>query len=133
MRACFPWLEQEIALVQPRVIVALGATAAKALLGRGFSVLKDRGRAIHSRWADAVIATVHPSAVLRAPRDARDKAERAFFADLVRVAAHLRGGSKHAEVTRVVERFVEPEIRGTDRSSARQRKGERRPESRGGR
>ena len=132
VRACFPWLEQEIALVQPRVIVALGATAAKALLGRGFSVLKDRGRAIHSRWADAVIATVHPSAVLRAPRDARDKAERAFFADLVRVAAHLRGESKHAEVTRVVERFVEPEIRGTDRSrgAARQRKGERRPESR---
>src|SRR5689334_10416521 len=43
VRACFPWLEQEIAQVQPRVIVALGATAAKALLGRGFSVLKDRG------------------------------------------------------------------------------------------
>jgi DNA polymerase len=131
VRACFPWLEQEIALVQPRVIVALGATAAKALLGRGFSVLEDRGRAIHSTWADAVIATVHPSAVLRAPREARDEAERAFFADLVRVAKHLRGKSSPSDVARLVERFVEPEIRGTNRSSTRasRRKAERHTES----
>src|SRR3954466_4028732 len=51
VRACFPWLEQEIEQVQPRVIVALGATAAKALLGREFSVMKHRGRAMHSTWA----------------------------------------------------------------------------------
>src|SRR5262245_61872653 len=131
VRACFPWLEQEIALVQPRVIVALGATAAKALLGRGFSMLEDRGRAIHSTWADAVIATVHPSAVLRAPREARDEAERAFFADLMRVAKHLSGKSKHADEARVVERFVEPEIRGTtrERASVSKHKRDRRTET----
>jgi uracil-DNA glycosylase len=127
VRACFPWLEQEIALVQPRVIVALGATAAKALLGKSFSVMKERGRAIRSTWADAVIATVHPSAVLRAPRDTREEAEKAFFKDLVSVAKHLKGPSRATEVERVVEQFVEPEIRGRTRAHGASRKGERRP------
>jgi uracil-DNA glycosylase family protein len=89
IRACFPWLEQEIAVVQPRVIVPLGATAAKALLGKSFSVLKERGRVVRSDWAEAVIATVHPSAVLRAPRGDRERAERAFFADVAKVAKQL--------------------------------------------
>ena len=133
VRACFPWLEQEIALVQPRVIVALGATAAKALLGRDFSVMKHRGRTMHSTWADAVIATVHPSAVLRAPRDARDETEKAFFADLVKVAKHLHGATRKVEVERVVERFVEPDSRRGEQPRAATRtarsavhKGERR-------
>jgi DNA polymerase len=89
IRACHPWLEQEIAVIRPHVIVCLGATAAKALLGRTFSVMKKRGIAISSEWAPAVIATVHPSAVLRAPSDQRALAERMFVADIRKVARFL--------------------------------------------
>jgi uracil-DNA glycosylase family protein len=89
VRACFPWLEHEIELVRPQVIVALGATAAKALLGPKFSVMKSRGVAQESKWAEVVFATVHPSAVLRAPRDQRVRAERMFFADLGVVGRYL--------------------------------------------
>ncbi len=89
IRACHPWLEQEMALVRPDVIVCLGATAAKALLGRDFSVMKKRGVAIPSEWAPAIIATVHPSAVLRAPPDQRALAERMFVADIRKVARFL--------------------------------------------
>jgi uracil-DNA glycosylase len=90
VRACFPWLEMEIKLLEPDVIVCLGATAAKALLGRTFSVMKSRGRPIESRWAPVVIATVHPSAVLRAPRQDRDRAMRDFLADLKKAGALMR-------------------------------------------
>jgi len=86
VRACRPWLEHEIALVEPAVILCLGATAAQSLLGRAFRVTARRGRAIESEWARATFATVHPSAVLRAPRDARATAEKQFFADLTKVA-----------------------------------------------
>ena len=89
VRACLPWLEQEIALVRPEVIVCLGATAAKALLGREFSVMKKRGVPIRSEWAPVIIATVHPSAVLRAPPDQRALAERMFIADVRKVARFL--------------------------------------------
>jgi uracil-DNA glycosylase family protein len=89
IRACFPWLQQEIALVKPRVIVCLGATAAKALLGRTFSVMKQRGTPIESDLAPAVFATVHPSAVLRAPPDQRARAEKMFMADLKAVGRFL--------------------------------------------
>ena len=89
VRACHPWLEEEIRLVRPRVVVALGATAAQALLGPGFKVTEQRGRPVRSNWADAVIATVHPSSVLRAPGDARAQARREFFADLKRVGKFL--------------------------------------------
>ena len=89
IRACFPWLREEIALIQPDVIVCLGATAAKSLLGRGFSVMKKRGIAIPSEWAPAVFATVHPSAVLRAPKEQRVLAERMFVADMRKVGRYL--------------------------------------------
>jgi uracil-DNA glycosylase len=89
VRACHPWLEEEIRLVRPRVIVALGATAAQALLGPRFKVTEQRGKVVTSDWAGAVVATVHPSAVLRAPADARAQAQREFFADLRRVARVL--------------------------------------------
>lgn len=89
VRACNPWLQEEIRLVKPRVIVALGATAAQALLGKQFRVTRDRGKAIPSGLAEAIVATVHPSAVLRAPDDAREEAKREFTADLKRVAAYL--------------------------------------------
>jgi uracil-DNA glycosylase len=89
VRACNPWLQEEIRLVKPRVIVALGATAAQALLGKQFRVTQDRGKPVASDLAEAVIATVHPSAVLRAPDDRRDEARQEFIADLKRVAAYL--------------------------------------------
>ncbi|HTI65245.1 MAG TPA: UdgX family uracil-DNA binding protein [Gemmatimonadaceae bacterium] len=90
VRACHPWLEHEIALVKPRVIVCLGATAAKALLGRTFSVMKHRGIQLESTWAPAVFATVHPSAVLRAPRQERALAEKLFVSDMRAVGRYLR-------------------------------------------
>ena len=90
VRACNPWLREEIRLVQPKVIVALGATAAQALLGKQFRVTQQRGKPMPSEVADAIIATVHPSAVLRAPDDERERARREFVADLKRVAAYLR-------------------------------------------
>jgi DNA polymerase len=93
VRACHPWLEEEIRLVRPRVIVALGATAAQALLGPTFKVTEQRGKTVESAWAGTVIATVHPSAVLRAPADAREQARRDFFADLRRVARVLRAAA----------------------------------------
>ena len=93
VRACHPWLEEEIRLVRPRVIVALGATAAQALLGPKFKVTERRGKAVRSDWAGTVIATVHPSAVLRAPADAREQARRDFFADLRRVARVIRAAA----------------------------------------
>ena len=81
--ACYPWLAEEIALVRPRVIVCLGATAAQALLGRDFRVTRDRGIPLVSPLADAIVATVHPASVLRAPgSDARRAARAALVRDL---------------------------------------------------
>jgi uracil-DNA glycosylase family protein len=90
IRACTPWLMEEIRLVQPRVIVALGATAAQALLGKQFRVTQARGKPIPSELAEAIVATVHPSAVLRAPDEAREEVRREFFADLRTVAKYLK-------------------------------------------
>jgi len=90
VRACNPWLQEEIRLLKPRVVVALGATAAQALLGKQFRVTQDRGRPIPTEFAEAVVATVHPSAVLRAPAEAREEARREFFADLKKVAGYLK-------------------------------------------
>ncbi|HZT88338.1 MAG TPA: UdgX family uracil-DNA binding protein [Stellaceae bacterium] len=87
--ACFPWLEAEIAAVAPRVIVALGATAAQALFGKSFRVTRERGRPVASRLAPFAVATVHPSALLRAPdEETRHRETRLFIEDL-RVAAGL--------------------------------------------
>jgi DNA polymerase len=88
--ACRPWLETEIALVKPRVLVLLGATAAQALLGRGFKVSQQRGTFVPSSIAPRVTATVHPSSILRAPDEESRRAEmRRFVDDLKRVAAEL--------------------------------------------
>lgn len=88
--ACRPWLETEIALVKPRVLVCLGATAAQALLGKGFKVSHQRGTFVPSSLAPRVTATVHPSSILRAPDDESRHAEMdRFVADLRRVAAEL--------------------------------------------
>jgi DNA polymerase len=88
--ACRPWLDAEIAVVHPRIIVCLGATAAKALLGASFKVSVDRGRFVESPLAPLVTATVHPSSILREPDSAaRRDAMRAFVRDLKKVKAKL--------------------------------------------
>ena len=85
--ACRPWLEAEIEIVKPKVIVCLGATAAQALLGSQFRVSKDGGKFIESDLAPYIIATVHPSAILRAPDDeTRHEQKRRFIYDLKKVA-----------------------------------------------
>ena len=84
--ACLPWLEAELDVVKPVVLVCLGATAARALLGPKFRVTKQRGEWVQARWAPYVTATVHPSAILRAPDDAARHAEmERFVADLKRI------------------------------------------------
>jgi uracil-DNA glycosylase len=92
VKACNPWLREEIRVVQPEVIVALGSTAAQALLGRTFRVTEHRGEVVTSDWAGPVVPTVHPSAVLRAPDDAREQARREFFRDIARVGRQLLAG-----------------------------------------
>lgn len=88
--ACRPWLEAEIALVKPKVIVCLGATAAQALLGSKFKVSKQRGQFIKSTLAPYILATVHPSSILRAPDDeTRHLEKRRFINDLKKVAQAL--------------------------------------------
>lgn len=89
--ACRPWLETEIALVRPRAIVCLRATAAQALLGRAFKVSEQRGELVESTLAPLVMATVHPSSILRAQSDEDRRAEmKRFVADLMRLARRLQ-------------------------------------------
>lgn len=81
--ACLPWLHMELELVRPKVIVCLGATAGQALFGSRFSVTRERGRFLASRYAPAVLATLHPSALLRIREpDERHAAFERFVADL---------------------------------------------------
>jgi uracil-DNA glycosylase len=88
--ACRPWLDAEIALVAPEVLVCLGATAAQALIGRSFRVSRQRGEFVASSLAPRVLATVHPSSILRAPDDDTRRAEtEKFVADLKKVAKAL--------------------------------------------
>lgn len=83
MAACRPWLDAEIELLKPKVIVCLGATAAQALLGKSFRVTAHRGEAVPSPLAPVVIATVHPSSILRAPDDdSRREEMKRFTVDL---------------------------------------------------
>ena len=90
--ACLPWLEAELAVVQPEVVVCLGATAAQALLGKNFRVTQQRGQMLPSLLAPWVTATVHPSSILRAPDDeSRHRETELFVADLKRVAEVLHG------------------------------------------
>lgn len=91
VQACSPWLEAEIALVKPQLVVALGATAAQALLGSAFRLTKHRGEVIASPLAPRVIATVHPSSILRAPNPDRRHRELALFLEDMRTVAELAG------------------------------------------
>jgi uracil-DNA glycosylase family protein len=90
IRACMPWLEQELALIKPDVVVCLGATAAQALLGRSFRVTQERGHFVRSPVAPHVMATVHPSSLLRIEDDDERKAAiRTFVAELRKIATVL--------------------------------------------
>lgn len=89
--ACLPWLETELDLVKPEALVCLGATAARALLGPEFRVTRQRGEWVSARWAPHVMATVHPSSILRAPdEDARRVELERFVADLATLRRVLR-------------------------------------------
>ena len=91
INACRPWLDGEIATVKPHLLVLLGATAAQALLGRDFRVSVQRGQLMERPALPPMMATVHPSSILRAPDDETREIEmRAFVQDLKRVAQHLQ-------------------------------------------
>jgi DNA polymerase len=81
VRACKAWLEAEIEIVRPKVLVCLGATAAQSVMGNQFRLLVERGKPFEHRWAKHVVATVHPSSILRVP-EGRDEAYAAFIEDL---------------------------------------------------
>lgn len=87
--ACMPWLRAELDVVKPSALLLLGATAAKALLGQEFRLTASRGRPIDSELADLVVATIHPSAILRARDDASRQAQREAFTDDLRAVAEL--------------------------------------------
>lgn len=92
IRACRPWLEAEINLIQPRIIVCLGATAAQSIFGNTYRLTKERGEFVRNSWAPHVTSTVHPSAVLRAPDEEQRHAEYArFVADLKKVQRVWKG------------------------------------------
>src|SRR6185503_3026773 len=101
VQACFPWLEAEIEKLQPEMIVCLGATATRALLGPKVGVERDHGKVFTTEWAPWVMPTYHPSALLRAPDEQREKVRATFVADLRIAASRYRevlakaGGTKH--------------------------------------
>jgi len=90
IRACRPWLDGELAALKPRVLVCLGATAAQALLGREFRVSRQRGEFVESPLAERVLATVHPSSILRTDESEREAAMAELVRDLQVVAGELR-------------------------------------------
>ena len=89
--ACRPWIDAELAIVKPKALVCMGSTAAQALLGKQFRVTADRGKVVPSPLAPVVLATVHPSSILRAPdEETRHEEYRRFVADLKVAARHLQ-------------------------------------------
>ncbi|HZX41966.1 MAG TPA: UdgX family uracil-DNA binding protein, partial [Myxococcaceae bacterium] len=97
IQACRPWLEAELSVLRPKVLVCLGSTAAQALLGRSFRVTVHRGEWVPSPLAAHVLATVHPSSILRAPDEAaRAEAMEAFIRDLRPVARLLTSGERRS-------------------------------------
>jgi uracil-DNA glycosylase len=95
VQACRPWLDAEIQALHPKVIVCMGSTAAQALLGKQFSVLRRRGVPVPSNLAPFVMATVHPSSILRAREDRREQMQ-AFIHDLAVAAKQIHKLSKAA-------------------------------------
>ena len=93
--ACLPWLEKEIELIEPELVVCLGATAAQALLGREFRVTVSRGRSVPTRFGPPGLATVHPSSILRQRTPEEREREMARFVADLEVAASLVDGTAH--------------------------------------
>lgn len=94
VRACQPWLEAEVSVVHPEVIVCLGATAAQSMFGPAYRLTKERGKFVKHRWAPLATSTVHPSAILRAPDEEQRHIQYAeFVSDLKKVREALRGAS----------------------------------------
>ncbi len=92
IEACRPWLDSELKVVKPEVVVCLGASAAQALLGKQFRVTQDRGKLIPSELAPSVMATTHPASILRAPdSDQREQQRKEFVHDMKKLAELLRG------------------------------------------
>lgn len=87
--ACRPWLEAELQVVGPELVVCLGATAAQSLLGRDFRITVDRGKFFPHQWAKEIVATIHPSAILRVPERYQEEYGR-FVEDLELIAARVR-------------------------------------------
>jgi DNA polymerase len=99
--ACLPWFEAELEVVEPEMIVCLGATAAQALLGRAFRITRQHGEVFEENgWAPWVMATYHPSALLRADDEGRDALRRDLAADLERAAERYRRGAAGGEPAR---------------------------------
>jgi len=96
IQACRPWLEAEISATHPQIIICLGATAARALLGKDFSLMRQRGKFVPSPLAPRVIATVHPSSILRAQDDESRREQKAFIRDLAVAARELQALAKVA-------------------------------------
>jgi DNA polymerase len=89
--ACRPWLEAELRVVSPKLLVVLGSTAGQAIFGPSFRVTRERGKVLSSKFASNVVATVHPSSLLRQPdKESRERAYKNFVADL-RVALKAAG------------------------------------------
>lgn len=86
--ACNPWLEAELAAIEPELVVCLGATAAQSLMGRDFRITIERGKFFPHPWAKELIATVHPAAILRAPERYEEEYE-LFIRDLRRIASRV--------------------------------------------
>ena len=89
IQACRPWLDAEFKVVKPKIVVCLGASAAQALLGKEFRVSRERGKAIKSNLASLIVATVHPSSILRARDDASRQEQLRQFVDDLKAAKHL--------------------------------------------
>ena len=91
IKACRPWLDAELGLLKPEALIVMGATAAQALLGASFKVTKERGKLIETELAPIVVATIHPSAILRErDDDARHLQREAFTSDIQVAAEALR-------------------------------------------
>jgi uracil-DNA glycosylase len=100
VEACKPWLEAELAVIKPEILVLLGATAAQSLLGRSFKVTRSRGVPFASRFAPVTLATVHPSSLLRIPDPVERRSARALFQrEMELVAEALRAGVPMAGVS----------------------------------
>ena len=96
IHACRPWLDSELAVVRPEVLVCLGASAAQALLGRQFSVTRQRGELVTSSLAPKVMATVHPSSILRAPDSETRRLEMKNFVHDLKAVARLLSSQREA-------------------------------------